>query len=273
MTQLTSNQIDDFHRDGYLLMRHHIAEDLMQQLLAYAKADPAFQQTAEENASDGSAQSTDIKSRSLKDAEGGSSRLYIEHALSESDPYAAFARLESIVSPMSQLLGRPVLYFQHKMMLKEPRVGGAWEWHQDYGYWYEHRHFMLPSMASALIAVDRATRENGCLQVIRGSHKLGRINHQITGTQTGTDPRRVEAALDKMELVYCELEPGDVLFFHGNTLHRSDQNRSEHPRWSLISCYSTDDNFVCEGDADEHLLPIEPLSPEAVAASFAAVSA
>ena len=34
------------------------------------------------------------------------------------------------------------------------------------------------------------------------------------------------------------MEPGDALFFHCNLLHRSDQNRSENPRWSMICCYN-----------------------------------
>jgi hypothetical protein len=54
--------------------------------------------------------------------------------------------------------------------------------------------------------------------------------------------QRVEAAMQRFELIYCEMEPGDALFFHGNLLHRSDQNRSEHPRWSLICCYNTKHN-------------------------------
>ena len=97
-------------------------------------------------------------------------------------------------------------------------------------------------MASCMIAVDRATKENGCLQVIKGSHKLGRVDHGLTGTQTGADMERVTAALQRMELVYCELEPGDALFFHSNLLHRSDQNKSPNPLWSLICCYNTKHN-------------------------------
>ena len=62
------------------------------------------------------------------------------------------------------------------------------------------------------------------------------------GDQTGADLARVEAALERMELVFCELEPGDAIFFHGNTLHRSDQNTSPNARWSLICCYNTRHN-------------------------------
>jgi ectoine hydroxylase-related dioxygenase (phytanoyl-CoA dioxygenase family) len=86
--------------------------------------------------------------------------------------------------------------------------------------------------------VDRATKENGCLQVIAGSHHCGRVDHVLTGDQAGADRERVDEILKRMPLVYVEMEPGDALFFHCNLLHRSDQNRSEHPRWSMICCYN-----------------------------------
>jgi ectoine hydroxylase-related dioxygenase (phytanoyl-CoA dioxygenase family) len=54
----------------------------------------------------------------------------------------------------------------------------------------------------------------------------------------------------KLPLVYAEMNPGDALFFHSNTLHRSDQNRSENPRWTLICCYNTkhNDKYAKGGD-------------------------
>jgi ectoine hydroxylase len=94
-------------------------------------------------------------------------------------------------------------------------------------------------LTSAFIAVDRATKENGCLQVLRGSHQLGRIDHVLSGDQAGADRERVKEAEKVLELVYVEMEPGDVLFFHANLLHRSDQNRSADPRWSMICCYNS----------------------------------
>jgi len=123
------------------------------------------------------------------------------------------------------------------MIMKDAKVGGAWTWHQDYGYWYQNG-VLYPDLTSAFIAVDKGTKENGCLQVIRGSHKMGRIDHTLTGDQAGADMERVKYALERLELVYVEMEPGDALFFHANLLHRSDQNRSENPRWSMICCFN-----------------------------------
>jgi ectoine hydroxylase-related dioxygenase (phytanoyl-CoA dioxygenase family) len=86
--------------------------------------------------------------------------------------------------------------------------------------------------------VDRGTRDNGCMQVIPHSHNLGRIDHVLTGDQAGADAERVAEILKRMPLAYVEMEPGDTLFFHANLLHRSDRNRSDKPRWSMICCYN-----------------------------------
>jgi len=107
------------------------------------------------------------------------------------------------------------------------------------GLWLLYQNGVLfPLLCSASIAVDPATRENGCLQVLRGSHNLGRIDHVLTGDQAGADLERVNEILKRLELIHVEMDPGDVLFFHANLLHRSDQNRSDNPRWSMICCYN-----------------------------------
>ena len=151
--------------------------------------------------------------------------------------YGMFARCNKLVDKMEHLLDGEVYHYHSKMILKDPKVGGAWEWHQDYGYWYNFG-CLQPLMASAMIAVDEATKENGCLQVLQGSHKLGRLDHTQTGDQAGADKERVDVALHRFKKIHVELEPGDTLIFHCNLLHRSDQNLSTKARWALICCYN-----------------------------------
>ena len=67
-------------------------------------------------------------------------------------------------------------------------------------------------MASAVIAVDPAKLSNGCLEVLKGSHHLGRLDHSLAGDQSGADPARVKVALEQFEKVAVELEPGDTFF-------------------------------------------------------------
>lgn len=175
-----------------------------------------------------------------RDAAGNETKLAVRNELSES-PYSAVVRSERVARTMESLLGDEIYHYHHKMMIKEPRIGGAWEWHQDYGYWYKNG-CLFPDMGSCLIAISPCNRANGCLQVISGSHKLGRIEHLVVGDQFQADPERVDAALDRMELVHCEMQPGDALFFHSNLLHRSDANTSDQPRLSLICCFNTKHN-------------------------------
>ena len=97
-------------------------------------------------------------------------------------------------------IGKPVYLYSHKMTMKQPNEGGAWEWHQDFGYWYNYG-CLAPEMMSIYVALDRATRENGCLQVLRGSHKLGRLDHVREDGQTNAEREHLEAALKRFELV------------------------------------------------------------------------
>src|SRR5215469_13466254 len=170
------------------------------------------------------------------DGEGGTVRLSLWNHPGDTI-YGMFARCESIVNSAEKILAGEVYHYHSKMIMKDAKVGGAWTWHQDYGYWYQNG-VLFPDLTSVSIAVDRATRENGCLQVIRGSHKMGRVDHVMTGDQAGADMERVTQALERLELVHVEMEQGDALFFHANLLHRSDQNRSDKPRWSMICCYN-----------------------------------
>jgi len=245
-------QISQFHGDGYLIVRGLFDKPEMDGLLTYAKGDQGLL----------------AESFALSDSTGAKTRLALRNDLDDASVYTAIVRSQRVASTMQQLLGDEVYHYHHKMTLKEPKVGGAWEWHQDYGYWYDFG-CLYPDLASCMIAVDKASQANGCLQVLRGSHKLGRVNHLEIGTQVGADPTRVEAALARHELVYCEMEPGDALFFHSNLLHRSDQNNSDHSRWSLICCYNTRHNDpIITGGRHPNYSPLEIWPDERVMESI-----
>jgi ectoine hydroxylase-related dioxygenase (phytanoyl-CoA dioxygenase family) len=221
---LTNDQVEQFQRDGYLIVQELLDDEEAALLKEAAVADQRMQQAGMD----------------IKDTSGRRTNLSLWNHAGD-DIYGVVARSERIVNSMEQLLGDEVYHYHSKMSAKEPKVGGAWEWHQDYGYWYNNG-CLFPDMASVFIAVDPNTRENGCLQVLRSSHLLGRIEHGLFGEQTGADPERVEAALKRLDHVYCEMNPGDGLYFHSNLLHASDPNLSDEPRWSLLCCYNTRHN-------------------------------
>ncbi|HEY2583968.1 MAG TPA: phytanoyl-CoA dioxygenase family protein [Mucilaginibacter sp.] len=201
----------------------------------------------------------------LNDQSGKKTRLSLWFTPGN-DVFGYLTRSEKMISSVKQLLGgdAPVCHFHSKLMQKEPKVGGAWEWHQDYGYWYKNQ-FMFPDeLISIMVALTAANKENGCLQVIKGSHKLGRVNHGFSGEQVGADMQMVTNALKTMELVYVELEPGDALIFHSNLLHRSEANLSNSPRWSLISCYNLQSNLAYNETSTSWKVPVDVVPDNAI---------
>jgi len=245
-TRFTADELAEYERDGFVIVRQLFDRAEMRTLLDFARGDEKLAGAA----------------YARKDATGASTKLALWNKAGD-DLYSLFSRSARIVDRVEQVLGGEAYHWHSKMMLKEPRVGGAWEWHQDYGYWYDNG-CLYPDLCSAMIAVDRASKANGCLQVLRGSQRIGRLEHGKTGEQTGADLEHVEAALARHELVYVEMEAGDTLFFHANLLHRSDQNRSDEPRWSLISCYNARHNNPYKESRHPLYEPLKKVSDSAI---------
>jgi len=246
---LTPRQVADFHRDGYVIARSFFNKEETDRLYAVATADDALSQ----------------HTYGVVDQSGRQSKLALWFTPGD-DLYGRLTRSRRMVDSAAKLLGSnaPVCHFHSKLMMKEPRVGGAWEWHQDYGYWYKNQFLFPDQMVSVMVAINAATVENGCLQVIKGSHKLGRVEHGFAGEQVGADQTMVDNCLKTMELVYVALEPGDTLFFHSNLLHRSDANLSDKPRWAFISAYNAQSNVPYNEKSTSCITPIDVLPDEAL---------
>ncbi|RAP77434.1 phytanoyl-CoA dioxygenase family protein [Paenibacillus montanisoli] len=226
----TEEQVSRYDRDGYVLVN---------QLFTRYEIDLLLQEVEGGDRVAGSTYSTD-------DSSGLKAKLAIWFELGP-DLWSAVSTSPRLVHNVSKLLGEDAAFFHGKVMMKEARSGGAWEWHQDYGYWYDQG-FIYPNMISVFIALDAATQENGCLQVLRGSHKLGRLEHGKVGSQTGADGRRIHHIESMFELVHCEMEPGSALFFHSNLLHSSAPNLSDRHRRTFVSCYNAVSNPQIEGE-------------------------
>ncbi|MFT4555273.1 MAG: ectoine hydroxylase [Porticoccaceae bacterium] len=221
---LTDQQQSSFQSDGYLFIEGFLDSEETSLLQDACRQDATLQSHA----------------MAVRDSEGRKTNLSLWNHPGD-DIYGTIARSERIVDSTEQLLGDEVYHYHSKLSAKQPKVGGAWEWHQDYGYWYKNG-CLFPDMLSVFIAVDPCTEENGCMQVLAGSHRMGRIEHGFEGEQTGAHLERVNEAMKVLELVYCEMSAGTALFFHSNLLHRSDANLSDDPRWGLICCYNTKHN-------------------------------
>jgi hypothetical protein len=243
---IDDQQLVDYHANGYVLAKGLFDEVEVGLLQRAAKEDREL----------------DKHSFGKQDGEGGVVRLSLWNHPGDT-LYGMFARCESVVNSAEKILDGEVYHYHSKMIMKDPKVGGAWTWHQDYGYWYQNG-VLFPLLCSAFIAVDRATLDNGCMQVLRGSHHLGRIDHVLTGEQAGADMARVAEIQKRLDLVYVEMEPGDTLFFHSNLLHRSDQNHSNNPRWSMICCYNAARNDPYKESHHPRYTPLHKVPDSAI---------
>ncbi len=129
-----------------------------------------------------------------------------------------------IVKVARDLLGESILLKFSSVFLKPARSGGATPWHQDIGLWRDDNHEAL----NLWMAIDAATRDNGCLQFVPGSHKGPVIPH--IQYEDGVHPELPREACRDLKVVHVELQPGDVVFWHSNMWHYSPPNYSDKRR-------------------------------------------
>ena len=132
---LSQTEVDSYDRDGYVLIQDAFSRPEVDAMIASIEGGDSLKE----------------HSRVRTDAEGKGTRLAIWHTL-KNDIWGAASTSPSLVNNVRILLRQEVAFFHGKVMLKEAHTGGAWEWHQDYGYWYDQG-FLYPHMLSAFVAL------------------------------------------------------------------------------------------------------------------------
>ena len=129
---------------------------------------------------------------------------------------------------LDQLLGQGRVLFQDMALIKPPRIGGAKPWHQDASYFRVSDPNLI---VGVWIALDRATRENGCMEVIPGSHLDGPAVHlpEVDVNQCTIRPDQLRLR----DRIAIEMEPGDALIFHALLHHYTAPNRSAFRRRAI----------------------------------------
>jgi len=150
----------------------------------------------------------------------------------EHDPHFGAYLRQALFHDWCRLVyGDAMISVYRAMFMNKPaRRGTLLPWHQDGGaIWGLDRDPLL----TVWTALDDATIRNGCIQVVRGSHRLGLLSdfgHTITAAQ--------EAEFCRPErVVDLELAAGEAVVLHNWTLHRSDRNRTDAPRRAFSVCY------------------------------------
>ncbi len=156
------------------------------------------------------------------------------------DPiFLNLARDPKILDLLVPLIG-PNIQLQHsKLATKPPTKGkGTFAWHQDLAF-FPHTN---SSVLAVMVMLDDATPENGCMQMVRGSHKLGYLNHSVDGFFTAEcqESRYWE---DESRVAQITPKTGGISIHNGLTLHGSPANLSGKPRRGIVFEYRADDAY------------------------------
>ncbi|BFZ20562.1 hypothetical protein BsWGS_23600 [Bradybaena similaris] len=244
--KVTNEMLKAYDELGYFLIRGFFSKEELAKLKKSVEHDRYFDH-----------------SFGLSDGEGRKSTTVLwKHP--GNDVTGIISRSEKVAGTCEKILGGEVYHYHSKLMTKAARTGGKHIWHQDYGYWYKNG-CLFPDMVSVFLPIDKCFQLNGCLEILEGSHKCGRIEHGIRAGQTGADLERVEAIKKVCPHKYVEMEAGDALFFHCNLLHTSGNNDSDSKRWVFIPCYNKKTNNPTFEHHHPRYTPLEKVPDSAIA--------
>ncbi len=140
---------------------------------------------------------------------------------------ADLATRENVLDTVEQLIGPDIMLFDVTYIIKEPHSASHVSWHQDLTYWG----LSNDEQVSMWLALSPATEVSGCMRMVPGSHKQGKLEHTDTQDQTNVLFRgQSVVGIAEEEAVMCPLQPGEASFHHGWTLHASMPNQSDDRR-------------------------------------------
>jgi len=155
----------------------------------------------------------------------------------ENDPELfAYALDARILGPVRALLGPDVQSISSNVFNKPPEIDGRHPLHQDL------RYFALRPADGILgtwTAISPVQRENGCLAIVPGSHRLGLLRHRAPDWEFVNDGFQGAAGIDPESRVHVEMAPGDTLLMHPLLVHGSGRNRSSACRRAISVHYAS----------------------------------
>jgi hypothetical protein len=208
---LTAEQVTEFYREGYLLVRGLVPQASIDAVLEAAR--PLYEGASADADNKGwQARIFDRKDPS-KDRE--IHRLFFEPA---------------IIDAVEQIFEAPARIFFGMLAVVPPHGGKGLPWHQDNMYT-----MVLGRALNTFVAISEITPEKANLWVVPRSHTRGVLE---SGDSSDYGAGHREAVVDEAEAMQLPtLQPGDVCIFDRNTLHRSLTNATDSPRYAYAAQY------------------------------------
>jgi phytanoyl-CoA hydroxylase len=241
MLTLSANQIEQFHQEGFLVVRAMVSAPMCELMHSITEA---HLQSAVEPVEFEAEVGYPGAPISLT-APGGRTVRRLRNAYRRHRCFSAWAEDPGVVGSVRQLLGEPIcltLAHHNCVMTKHPEFGSATGWHRDIRYWSYTR----PELVCVWLALGPENSENGGLQFIPRSHRLelqpGQLDDQ--------DFLRLESPENDSlvaEATQLSLSKGDVVFFHSGLFHAAHKNCSPAVKYSIAFAYHAVTNTPLPG--------------------------
>ena len=228
---LTRIQIEQFHHDGYLLLRQRVS------LAACAIMRSVVLQQLHEHAAplEYEADVGYAGAPATRDAPGGHTVRRLRAAYRRHPCFQQWAGDPGLIASLVQLFNQPVvlnLAHHNCVMTKQPGWGTATGWHQDIRYWC----FSDSNLITVWLALGEEHAGNGGLQVIPGSHRW-KIGPDQLDSLDFLRPELPQNQALVSQGTALSLAPGDVLYFHSGLFHSAGKNLSGERKLSLVFAY------------------------------------
>ncbi len=201
LTMLTQREIEQYHQDGYVVPDLRLNQETIQSIREdHSRFVERFPQFYD----------------------------YCGALLVYDLTFLNYARNESILDMVEQLIGPDFALWNSSLFAKPAKIGSRTPWHQDGEYWP-----IRPlATCSVWIAVDESNTNNGCLRFIPGSHRSQTLSkHHVNNARGLSLPLELDKdQFREAEAVDVELEAGQISLHDVYLMHASEPNRSERPR-------------------------------------------
>ncbi|NED95876.1 phytanoyl-CoA dioxygenase family protein [Phytoactinopolyspora alkaliphila] len=210
MRQLSSEEVEAFRKNGYLL--HN------EQLFSAEKFDRLSDIFAEHLADKGEKLSDELDTPHFRDP-----RLL------------EFLLADEVLDLVEPLIGPNIALWSSHFISKEPHTGRATPWHEDSAYW-EGRLSAYDRIVTVWLSLDGSDRENGCMRVIPGTHSNGFSEYSPVDQSVNTFHAEI-VDVDESKGVDFELKPGECSLHDGRIIHGAHANTSSRRRTGYTMRY------------------------------------
>ena len=219
--ELTKEQLDQFNKDGFLIIKNFAKQELCDEILKKAKEHLEKKQAPIESEQEYMSLDEDkITVRRLR-------QVY-----DREEVFQKWMTSTDIRPILNQVLNdTPVLTLAHhnSIMTKLPHESTRTYWHQDRRYW----HFEGDNLVSIWLSLGEEFLENGLLEFIPGSHKMSFDKNRFDEVDNFLDDNQDNIELVKTK-VSQNLEKGDIVLFHCKTLHHASKNNTDNAKISFV---------------------------------------